>query len=76
MEVSWSPPSAGATTITGYRIFYGNQENVFVAPIVTGVALNINQDAIGQMVSIRSEINHIASELISITIKGKLIELV
>ena len=47
-----------------------------MAPIVTGVALNINQDAIGQMVSIRSEINHIASELISITIKGKLIELV
>ena len=75
MEVSWSSPSAGAVTITGYRIFYGNQENVSVAPIFNGVALNINQDAVGQTVSIRSEVDHIASEPVSITIKGKLIEL-
>ena len=75
VEVSWSPPSGGAATITGYRIFYGNQENVSVAPIFTGVALNINKDVIGQTVSIHSEADQLASELISITIKGKLIEL-
>ena len=75
VEVSWSPPYAGDVTITGYRIFYGNQENVSVAPIFTGVALNSNQDAVGQTVSIRSEADQLASELINVTIKGKVIEL-
>ena len=76
VEVSWSPPSDGAAIITGYRIFYGNHENVSVAPIFTGVALNIDKDVIlDQMVSIRSEADQLGSKLISITIKGNLIEL-
>ena len=76
VEVSWSPPSGGAATITGYRIFYGNQENVSVAPIFTGVALNFNKDVVGQMVSIHSEADQLASELVTTSINGKLIEFV
>ena len=45
-----------------------------MAPIFTGVALNIDKDAVGQMVFIRSEADQLGSELISTTINGKLIE--
>ena len=72
VEVSWSPPSNGPVTITHYRIFYGNQENVSVAPILTGVALNIDQDVVGQTVSIRSETDQLISKLINVTITGKM----
>ena len=72
VQVSWSPPSGGDVTITGYRIFYGNGQNVSVAPIFTGVALNINKDAVGQTVSIRSEADQLTSELINVTITGKM----
>ena len=72
VEVSWSPPSGGTVSITNYRIFYGNGQNVSVAPIFTGVALNINKDAVGETVSIRSEADQLTSELISVTITGKM----
>ena len=32
VEVSWSPPSGGAATITGYRIFYDGREILFLPP--------------------------------------------
>ena len=73
VEVSWSPPSGGTATITGYRIFYGNGESVLVPSIgITSVGLTFNKNAIGQRVSIRSEVDKITSELINVTIIGKM----
>ena len=33
VEVSWSPPSDAASGIIGYRIYYGNGQNVFVLSV-------------------------------------------
>ena len=71
VEVSWSPPSGGAATITGYRIFYGNGENVSVPSIVTGIILSLSGNLIGQTVSIHSEVDQLISELITVTITGE-----
>ena len=68
MEISWSPPSGGDATITGYRIFYGNGKNVSVPSTVVG--LNFNNIAAGETVSIRSEADELTSELVSIIITG------
>ena len=73
VEVSWSPPSGGAATITGYRIFYGNGKNVLVpSEVITYVGLTFNEEAVGQRVSIRSEAGKVTSELINVTITGKM----
>ena len=70
VEVSWSPPSDGANSITGYRIFYGNGQNVFVQSItaITLVGLNVDGDYVGRSVSIRSESDQFYSELINIPV--------
>ena len=70
MEVSWSPPSDGTATITAYRIFYGNGENVSVPSIVTRIILSLNEDSVGQTVSLRSEADQLLlfSELINVTV--------
>ena len=76
VEVSWSPPSDGANSITGYRIYYGNGQNVFVSSvsIITSVSLRVNRSYISQNVSIRSESNHLYSELVSVVVTvGKLL---
>ena len=72
VEVSWSPPSGGAATIAGYRIFYSNGEkNIYVVHILTGINLNFKKDVVGQTISIRSEVDEqLISELIDISIKG------
>ena len=67
VEVSWSPPSGGAA-ITGYRIFYGNGENVSVPSTVVG--LKFNNNAAGQTVSIRSEADELTSKLVSVFVTG------
>ena len=73
VEVSWSPPSDGAAAITGYRIFYDNGENILMpSPVITSVGLIFNNDAVGQIVSIRSEADRLTSELINVTITGKM----
>ena len=73
MEVSWSPPSGGAANITGYRILYGNGKNVLVTSTdVTYVGLVFNEDAVGQIVSIHSVVDDLTSELINVTITGKM----
>ena len=68
VEVSWSPPSDGANSITGYRIYYGNGQNVFVSSvtIITSVGLKVDRSYVGQNVSIRSESDQLYSELINI----------
>ena len=71
VEVSWSPPSGGADAITGYRIFYAGGKKVAVSSVFTGVFLNLNKDAVGQTVSIRSEADDLTSELITVTITSK-----
>ena len=70
MEVSWSPPSSGATNITGYRIFYGNGKNLLLPSVnILGyVGLRTNKDSIGENVSIRSEANQLFSELVTVTV--------
>ena len=70
VEVSWSPPSDGHTSITGYRIFYGNSQNVFVQSVtaITSVGLNVDGDYVGCNVSIRSESDHLYSELINVSV--------
>ena len=72
MEVSWSPPSDGSATITGFRIFYGNGENVLVPSTITGIILSMNEDSVGQTVSLRSEADQLTSQLINVTITGQL----
>ena len=68
VEASWSPPSGGMAGITGYRIFYGNGENVSVPSIITGIILTLSEHLIGQTVSIHSVADHLSSELITATI--------
>ena len=68
VEVSWSPPSDGATNITGYRIFYGNGQSALVPSVAANIGLRVNRHFIGQNVSIRSESDQLYSELISVSI--------
>ena len=70
VEVSWSPPSDGANSITGYRIYYGNNQNVFVTSVtvITSVSLRVDRSYIGQNVSIRSESDQLYSELINVSV--------
>ena len=72
VEVSWSPPSSGATSITGYRIFYGNGENASMPPKVTGIKLALNKDSVGETVSLHSEANQLASQLITVTVTSEI----
>ena len=72
VEVSWSPPSDGSATITAYRIFYGNGENQIVFPPITGIILSLNEDSVGETVSLRSEADQLTSQLINVTITGQL----
>ena len=72
VEVRWSPPSDGSATITAYRIFYGNGENQIVSPPITGIILSLNEDSVGETVSLRSEADQLTSQLINVTITGQL----
>ena len=66
VEVSWSPPSHGATNITGYRIFYGSGKSILVPSVIIYVGLMVY--ARDYVVSIRSESDQLYSELIDIHI--------
>ena len=68
VEVSWSPPSDGATNITGYRIFYGNGQSALVPSVATYIGLRVDGNLFGQNVSIRSESDQLYSELISVSV--------
>ena len=70
VEISWSPPSDGANSITGYRIYYGNGQNVFVSSVtaITLVGLKVDGSYVGQNVSIRSESDQLYSELINVSV--------
>ena len=72
VEVSWSPPSSGATNITGYRIFYGSRGSVFVTSDITGVILALHRDSLGETVSVRSEAYQLASQLITVTVTSEI----
>ena len=66
--ISWSAPSRGADVITGYRIFYGNGENLSVYPFITSVGLMVNTDYLAQSVSIQSESDGLISELVKVSV--------
>ena len=68
VEVSWSPPSDGASIITGYRIYYGSGKNTTVQEVVTSIDLRVDGSYVGQNVSIRSEADQLYSELISASV--------
>ena len=73
VEVSWSPPSSGATNITGYRIFYGNGENAPVPSAATYIGLVLNKASVGETVSVRSEADQLASQLITVTVTSEIL---
>ena len=75
VEVSWSPPSDGANIITGYRIFYGNGQNISIQVTLSSsnnvtltLHLRVNTDYAGQTVSIRSEADQLYSELVNVSV--------
>ena len=68
MEVSWSSPSDGANIITGYRIFYGNGQNVSVPSVITFIGLVVDESYVGQTVSVRSETGQLYSDIINATV--------
>ena len=70
VEVSWSPPSDAASGVIGYRIYYGNGQNVFVlsVAVITSVSLKVDGNYIGQNVSIRSEADQLYSELVDVSV--------
>ena len=68
VKISWSPPSDGANIITGYRIFYGNGKNTSVQSVATSIGLRVNGSHINQNVSIRSEADHLYSELVNVSV--------
>ena len=66
VEVSWSSPSNGSNIITGYRIFYGNQESIFLPSYVTRIELIFNDSQAETAVSIRSEsMQRLPSDLVT-----------
>ena len=71
MEVSWSPPTEGDVDITGYRIFYGNGENVLVPTVVTSVGLRVGRNYSGEIVFLRSESDQLYSDIVNASV-GKL----
>ena len=68
VEVSWSPPSDGANSITGYRIFYGSGKNTTVQAVATSIGLRVDGSHVGQNISVRSEADQLYSELISTSV--------
>ena len=71
MEVSWSPPTDQGPrlfNITGYRIFYGNGENVSVPTVITSVGISVNGSYTSLSVFIRSEAGQLHSELINASV--------
>ena len=60
----------GSATITAYRIFYGNEENVSVLSTITGIVLSSNEDSVDQHVSLHSEADQLTSQLINVTVTG------
>ena len=68
VEVSWSPPTEGDIGITGYRIFYGNGQNVSIPPVALSIGIRTNESCDNQSVFLRSEAGQLFSELISILV--------
>ena len=71
VEVSWSPPSGGATTITGYTIFYGSGRNLSVPLSIASVGLITNANYIGQTIAVCTEFEQLASQCSSTVVEGK-----
>ena len=79
MEVSWSPPTDGDAITIGYRIFYGNGQNILIQAVSSlndvtlslTVRLRVNEDYVGQNVSIRSETDQLYSELVNVTVSRR-----
>ena len=73
MEVSWSPPSDFETFyITGYRIFYDNNNetlnNISVPEIITSVGIRMTRSYVNDNVFLRTEADQLHSELINVPV--------
>ena len=68
VEVSWSPPSEGDVHITGYRVFYGNGQNISVPTIAISIGIKMRKFNNNQSVFLRSEAGQLFSELISVLV--------
>ena len=68
VEISWSPPSDAAPAIIGYRIFFGNGQNLVVPSYVTSIGLTLIGSSQVGSVSIRSESIQLPSALITATV--------
>lgn len=70
VEVSWPPLADGAAMITGYRVFYGSGQSLFVTSVnvITLVGLKVDGNYVGRNVSIRSESDLLYSELINVSV--------
>ena len=73
VEVSWSPPSAGATitAITGYYIIYGNGMNASVSSDITLAGLTTNANFIGQTVTVCTEFEQLSVQCTPTVVTGK-----
>ena len=65
VEVSWRPPSDGATTITGYRIFYSSGMNILVPPDIISIHFTTDASYVGQRVTVCTEAEQLTSQCTS-----------
>ncbi len=72
MEISWKSPSDFETFyISGYRIFYDNNEtlnNISVPEIITSIGIRVKRSYVNDSVFIRTEANQLHSELIKVAV--------
>ena len=68
VEVSWSPPSDGDVKITGYRIFFRNEQNLSVPRGATYIGIRVMGSYDNESVFLRSEADGLFSELINATV--------
>ena len=66
VNVRWSPP-VDTDEITSYRIMFDNGRSLLVPSYIVGIQLYL-PDNEGQMVFVRSESEHLPSEMVNATI--------
>ena len=68
VEVSWRPPSDGATTISGYRIFCCGGKNILVPPDIISIHFTTSASYVGQRVTVCTEAEQLTSQCTNATV--------